>query len=307
MPIFATNWQATGANRMWHGDTVVIDHTLPEHPLFSMAALARLIETLPRENDMLMHSGRVGSDKKLWIEGEIGDLSGEEVIEAIRRGNLWLLVRRVEDVSEAMSHLLEQVYDEIDSNVEGGYPTFNRISDILISSPSAQVYYHFDHNGQTLWQIHGSKRVYVYPNRPPFLTKEMLEYTALYADETSVPYEQWYDKEAKVYELKAGQMVHWPLFSPHRVENLEFSVSYTTQYYTPRIRRLAKVHAGNGLIHTRLPQLKLSDSIQGPSYAAKSLLQSGVYRLGLLDKLRQGKRATNFKLHPKDLGQIIPV
>ena len=161
MPIFATNWQATGADRKWRDSTVVLEHTLPRNPLFGMAALAGLIETLPRENYVLMHTGPVGSDKKLWEEGEIADLSGEDVIKAIRRGNLWLLIRHVEDVSDPMSRLLQDIYEEIDTNVADGYPTFNRISDILISSPSAQVYYHFDHNGQTLWQVHGSKRVYV--------------------------------------------------------------------------------------------------------------------------------------------------
>ena len=282
---------------------VVLEHTLPRNPLFGMAALAGLIETLPRENYVLMHTGPVGSDKKLWEEGEIGDLSGEDVIEAIRRGNLWLLIRHVEDVSDPMSRLLQDIYEEIDTNVADGYPTFNRISDILISSPSAQVYYHFDHNGQTLWQVHGSKRVYVYPNRPPFLTKAMLEYTALYADETAVPYAPWYDNEASVFELKAGQMIHWPLFSPHRVENLEFSVSYTTQYYTPGIRRLAKVHAGNGLLHTILPKLVLGEFIRGPSYAAKSVLQIGARRLGLLDRLKQAKRRTDFRLHRRTWGR----
>lgn len=305
MAIFTTDWCATQANKAWRSDTLVLEHNLPENPLFSLATLARLIETLPRENYMLMHTGPVGTAKKLWEEGEIGDLSGEDVIEAIRRGNLWLLIRHVEDVSAPMSRLLEDIYREIDANVAGGYATFNHISDILISSPSAQVYYHFDHNGQTLWQVHGSKRAYVYPNKPPFLTQQMLEHTAVYADETSVPYEPCYDKEAKVYELKAGQMIHWPLFSPHRVENLEFSVSYTTQYYTPDIRRLAKLHAGNGLIHTKFPNLQLRDEIRGPGYAAKSLLQSGVRRFGLLDKLRRARRATTFRLDPKNLGQII--
>jgi hypothetical protein len=100
--------------------------------------------------------------------------------------------------------VLHTIYAEIDDNVTGGYSTFNRISDILISSPSAQVYYHSDHNGQTLWQVHGSKRVYVYPNEPPFLTKKMLEYTALYSDETSVTYDPSYDQSASIYELKAG-------------------------------------------------------------------------------------------------------
>jgi hypothetical protein len=307
MSIFAIDWQGSQADKKWRSDILLLDHKLPALPQFNLASLAKLIEILPRENYMLMHTSAVGTAKKLWEEGEIGALSGEAVIEAIKHGNLWLLIRKVEDVSPAYADLLHTIYAEIDDNVAGGYPTFNHISDILISSPSAQVYYHFDHNGQTLWQVHGSKRVYVYPNKPPFLTRQMLEYTALYADETSVPYDPAYDQSASVYELKAGQMLHWPLFSPHRVENLEFSVSYTTQYYTSDIKRLARLHAGNGLIHTQFPGLDLRDDIHGPIYAAKSLLQSGVRRLGLFDKLRQGKRTVRFRLDSRTLGQIVRV
>src|SRR3954452_2241397 len=183
----------------------------------------------------------------------------------------------------------------------------NHVSDILISSPAAQVYYHFDHNGQALWQVHGSKRVYVYPNRPPFLTREMLEHTAVYADETAVPYDPSYDAEAKVYTLTPGQMIHWPLFSPHRIENLGFSVSYTLQYYTPEIRRRVKVHAANGLIHTRFPNLTLQDDVRGMGYVAKAQLQSGLRRLGVMNRMAQGKRTTKFRLDPKQPGQVIPI
>ncbi len=306
MSIFTTDWRQTKADTSWRGNTVVLNHSLPQNPLFSLETLARLIETLPRDNYMLIHTGPVGTAKKLWVEGEIGGMSGTDVLEAIKRGNLWLLIRHVDEVSPPMLNLLTDIYREIDSNVDRGYPTFNHVSDILISSPSAQVYYHFDHNGQSLWQVHGSKRVYVYPNKPPFLTNEMLEYTAVYADETAIPYDPSFDRDATVYELKPGEMIHWPLFSPHRVENLEFSVSYTTQYYTPEIRRLAKLHAANGIIHSKFPKLRLAEDTSGLGFAAKSLLQTGMKRLGLFDRLRQGKRKFNFKLDPSNLGQIIP-
>ncbi len=305
MTIFNTDWPAMQADKKWRDEIVVLEHNLPERPEFNLNALARLIDILPRENYMLMHTGPVGTAKKLWEEGEIGDMSGDAVIESIKQGNLWLLIRHINAVSPAHADLLETIYTEIDSGVIGGYPTSNHISDILISSPSAQVYYHFDSNGQTLWQVHGSKRVYVYPNKPPFLTSEMLEFTALHNDETSVPYSQIYDEQATVLELKAGQMVHWPLYSPHRIENLEFSVSYTTQYYTPEIRRLARLHAGNGLIHSRLPRLALSNATNGSMYNAKSLLQASVRRIGLVDKMKRGKRASTFTLDRTQLGQII--
>ncbi|MFL5285707.1 MAG: hypothetical protein ACJ8AW_33205 [Rhodopila sp.] len=307
MGVFTSDWQAVGADRSWRDGTVVLDHNLPANPLFGLPALGKLIDTLPRENYVLMHTGPVGTRKRLWEEGDIGGLSGDAVIEAIRQGNLWLLIRHVDQVSKPMCDLMESIYAEINANVDGGYPTFNHISDILISSPSAQVYYHFDHNGQALWQVHGSKRVYVYPNRPPFLTRQMLEHTAVYADETAVPYDPSYDAEAKVYTLTPRQMIHWPLFSPHRVENVGVSVSYTLQYYTPEIRRRVKVHAANGLIHTRLPNLALKDAIRGPGYVVKAQLHSGLRRLGVMNRMAQGKRATRFRLNPQKLGQIIPI
>jgi hypothetical protein len=307
MAVFTSDWDTTGANRSWRDDTVILEHNLPTNPLFSLSALGKLIDTLPRENYMLMHTGPVGTRKKLWEEGDIGGLSGDAVIEAIRQGNLWLLIRRVEQVSKPMFELMESIFADIDAHVDGGYPTFNHGSDILISSPSAQVYYHFDHNGQALWQVHGSKQVYVYPNRPPFLTKAMLEHTALYADETSVPYKPSYDESARTHLLKPGQMIHWPLFSPHRIENLGFSVSYALQYYTPEIRRLVKLHAANGLIHAKLPSLALKDDIQGLGYTVKAQLQSGLRRLGVINRMAQSKRASKFRLDPKRPGQIVPI
>ena len=71
MPIFATNWQATGADKKWRDSTVVLEHTLPRNPLFSMAALADLIETLPRENYVLMHTGPVGSNESSGRRGKL--------------------------------------------------------------------------------------------------------------------------------------------------------------------------------------------------------------------------------------------
>ena len=51
----------------------------------------------------------------------------------------------------------------------------DRNAGILISSPNAQVYYHADLPGQSLWQIRGTKRVYIYPPVAPFLTPEQIE------------------------------------------------------------------------------------------------------------------------------------
>ena len=54
-----------------------------------MDELARLIETYPRERYNLIKTGAKGSSK-IWREGDIGGLSGRQVIDAISHGGLWL-------------------------------------------------------------------------------------------------------------------------------------------------------------------------------------------------------------------------
>jgi hypothetical protein len=144
---------------------------------------------------------------------------------------MWLSLLRVNEVDSRYGELLDSIFDEIQGHIPG-YHTFRRINGILISSPTAQVYYHFDTSRQSLWQISGHKRVYVYPPPSPFLSRQELEEVCLYHNETSIRYEPWYYDYATVFEIGPGQMLTWPLNAPHRVENLGFSVSMTVEYGT---------------------------------------------------------------------------
>ena len=87
-----------------------------------------------------------------------------------------------------------------------GFKSYKRKMTLLISSPKVQVYYHCDVPGQTLWQMRGTKRVYVYPNTAPFLPQPNMEKIVLgEAHENAMPYEPWYDDYAKVIDLKPGR------------------------------------------------------------------------------------------------------
>jgi hypothetical protein len=302
-PIFQ-NWTSEVTAR-WGKAPLRLKHRLHEHPLFAFDALEQLIESYPREHYALVHMGAQGSPKRSWREGEIGKLSGKQVIEAIRNGRMWLNLRNVGSVDARYRDLLEQAFGEVDSNV-GGYPTYNRTSGILISSPNAQVYYHADLPGQSLWQIHGRKRVYVYPNSAPFITSEQLENIALYEVEVDMRYEQAFDRDASVFEIGGGEMLHWPLNAPHRVENLDsLNVSMTTEYWTESIRRKQMINVANGLLRQKLGFRPKSRAIEGPAFWAKAALQAGVKRAGLLKMARRSRRPVVFRLDPKQPGAII--
>jgi hypothetical protein len=292
------DWQADTAAQ-FGGRPLRLGHTLHQSPLFSDAALARLIEGSAREdyyvNTMDVTSHNVRSRR----EGAIVDISGAEVLEAVRSGQIWILVQNPGKVDPAYGELLESLYAEMAERVPGFTPSRKKMT-VLISSPKIQVYYHCDVPGQTLWQVKGSKSVYVYPNRAPFLEQAALERIVLgEAHEISLKYDEGFDKEAIVYDLQPGQMLHWPLNAPHRIVNADcVNVSFTTEHFTPDIRRTYFVNYANGVLRNRLGISNLSQGITGPAYWGKFLV-GAAYKVSGAKKKRAQVFKIDFAVDPK--------
>jgi hypothetical protein len=134
-----------------------------------------------------------------------------------------------------------------------------------------QVYYHADVPGQTLWQVRGTKRVYVYPNTPPFLPQDRIEKIVLgEAHEISLEYHPSFDKHAEVIDLEAGRMLHWPLNCPHRIVNADcLNVSFTTEHMTAELRNAYAVNYANGLIRRSLGVQNLARPTSGTGLYAR--------------------------------------
>lgn len=301
---FFTNWQPDTSAK-WGAEPMRLEHRLHQHPLFSFETLERLIEVYPREHYSLVHMGAQGSARRTWREGTIGQLSGREVVEAIRNGRMWLNLRNIGQVDQRYRDVLDEIFEELHGRVPG-FATNNRTSGILISSPLAQVYYHCDLPGQSLWQIHGRKRVYVYPARPPFVTPHQIEDIALFQVEVDMAYDPAYDRDAQVYEIGGGEMLHWPLNAPHRVENLDsLNVSMTMEYWTDEIRRRHMMNMANGILRHKLGLQPTGLSTSGPVFWAKAALQAGMKRTGLLTKARKERRPIDFVLDAERPGAIL--
>jgi hypothetical protein len=290
-----TDWGPSWTPTLFGHQPTCLYHCLPQHPLFTRDALAELIERCPPEHYLLVHMGPQGSPRKLWRQGAIGKLSGHAVIDAIEAGRLWINLLRVNKVDPRHQALLDTIYAEIHNHVPNQPRTYRRISGVLISSPRAQVYYHFDTVGQNLWQIAGSKRVYVYPATAPFVTDEMIERITLYFDETSIAYESWYDAYATTFDLQPGQLLHWQLNAPHRIENGDaLSISLTTEFQTDPIRRHVLATSGNGLL--RSMGLHPSRTLNGPAFYAKAALFAAAKKSGLIATRQRKPTNTSFVL-----------
>jgi hypothetical protein len=238
---------------LWGKHPICVRHRIHEHELFRDEELAALISGYPRSNyDLLQMAPQGTGHLALWREGDLGHASGADVLAAIARGRLWLNLRRVHEADVRYATLLDEIFAELRRYMPR-FDTFKHNLGILISSANAQVYYHADLPGQSLYQIRGEKRVMVYPNSAPFLPEDQVEGIVLGLTEAEIAYEQWFDGYAKVFHLQPGEMLHWPLNAPHRVENFDcLNISITTEHWTSDIRALYAARYANGLLRRGL-------------------------------------------------------
>lgn len=300
------NWTQQHSND-WGHKPVLAHHNLHENPLFTREALAALIESYPVDHYALVHVSHRADKSRVWREGERGELSGTEVIDWIAAGKLWLNLRRVAEVDSRYRDLLNAAFDEMEARIPG-FSTFDRSMGILISSPNASVPYHSDLPGQSLWQIAGSKRLYLYPTDEPYLPQAELERIALYGIEVDMGYDPKFDREALIVDLQPGQMMTWPLNAPHRVENHDcLNISVTTEHWTDDIRRQQQVTMANGVLRNFLGIRPRSRRISGPGFAAKAALQAAFRRTPWLKQQRRARRPIDFRLAPQKPGEILDI
>lgn len=290
-------WEDVDTDRFGE-ESLRIRHRLDTSDLFSDDMLANLIESSPRQNYHVetMEPQKDGTFRRR--EGETGDASGMEALEAVKKGSIWYLLMHPETVDSRYGRLVDEIYDEIASHVPG-FRTLSQKISILISSPNVQVGYHCDVPGQTLWQVRGSKKVFVYPSKPPFLHQTNLEKIILKeANEVSLPFDPSFDEHALVYDLQPGEMLHWPLNAPHRVSNNDcLNVSFTTEHSTTATRRSYVVNYANGVLRRAFGTKQLRQNSIGLSYWAKFGV-AGAYRMSGMEKKRSAGFAIDFKVDP---------
>lgn len=228
--------------------TLLLQNRLHELPVFRPENLARLIEAAPSEHYDFVRPGAIGTRKSQWLQGSLEGAKGEDVLRAVEEGRFWLSLRALQEWDEGFRQITQKIFNELEIKVPG-FESFKHKTGMLISSPGAQVYYHADVPGQSLWQVQGHKDVYVYDNTAPFLSNAQLEGIFLGKTEEEIRFEPWYDEFATKMTLNPGEMVHWPLNSPHRVENHdEVNISVTTEHFTSEIRDFYAIVYANGLL-----------------------------------------------------------
>lgn len=218
---------------------------------------------------------RMGDDHHKLDEfqyGSRGALSAAELLDAVRRGKLWLNIINLTTNHEEYRRLVDDIYDELEQKVPG-FRTLYRSANLLVSSPTSQVFYHADAPLNMLWHMRGEKRVWVYPGDERFAPREWVEKIFTRESDDDLPYRPEFDEFATSYDLRPGDMLTWPQNTPHRVQNLAgMNVSLTTEHYTPNAMKKRMTYLSNHYLHRWFGLPTTDVAINGPRAAMKRTL-----------------------------------
>lgn len=256
-------------------------HTLHASDLFTDHALTALLDRFPRS---YLYALTMGEDPERPDENRLAShdgVSGADLLAAVKHGRLWLNITRVTRFEPAYRELVDELFAQLKEEIPG-FVCDGSQATLLLSSPSAQVYYHADSSPSALWHIRGKKRLWLYPAMDErFLSREHLEDIVANARHEYVPYRKQLDAHATVYDLEPGDWAAWAQNAPHRVVNLDgLNVSLSTEYFTPESRARIRTFTANRFLR-QLGARKLSDRVTGPMALAKVAAQRAARAAGL--------------------------
>lgn len=271
MDRFTSKWSEE-ARRKFRRQPVVIRHNYHEHHAFSDIALAALIERHPRDLVDFCTMGDDATDHESWRAGDPGALTGLELIEAVRKGRLWINLRHAMDRDPEY----RPIFDAMLRDMKKADPSFKPLvaeAGILISSPTAQVFLHSDVSETMLWHMRGVKRFRTYPPRRPYLNTDDVE-GVLHRDKTEdIDFDPAWDADAFTVDLHPGMAANWPLHGPHRIENQSgVNVSVPFEISTPQSRLQNSILFANGVLRRSFGIEPRSTSTEGLGALGKRLL-----------------------------------
>jgi hypothetical protein len=251
------------------------NHRLADTGLFTDEALARLIDEHPRSELTVCTMRENPPPDQTWIAGEANDLSGAELVEAAKRGALWVSPRSAMTKNPRYKAVFDKVMGDFSKAT--GLRILSADAAVLISGAKMGIFFHVDPAETMLWHVRGTKTIHVYPPRQEHVTEAALEAILLKETLSDLPYRP--DMEAGVASvaLEPGEAVFWPQHSPHRVINgPNLNVSVSVEFSTPRSALINGVFYVNGVMRRRLgwaPQTRGTPDVLKPAYlaAAKAL------------------------------------
>ncbi len=269
-PRYLIRWDYS-RDRNFCSEPVAMGHRLGELPFFTDEALSSAIDRHPRSSLSVATMGDNPAHPNQWRCGAVGRYGGAELLQLIRRGRLHLcLAQGPVETQRVIDRLAAEMVE-----CQPGLRILATGGQLNIASPSASQYYHYDTLPTVLWQIRGTRRVFVYPQSEPWVNEKTIEELAAGRRIDTIYYEPAFDQQACQLTIEPGQAIALPAQTPYRIENISgLSVALATRYCSPKDNRRNRIHRANRILRRLLPCRLDAQRLRGAGAACKLALAS---------------------------------
>jgi Cupin superfamily protein len=221
--------------------SILVRHSLVDHPLFTMEAIAELADRLPHHSVRREHGHLPIADSHNYVD--VGEGPPSASVLDVERNGFRISLRDIQQVPE-YAEIVNDCLDDVEPLVaarEGGMRF--RSGYLFISCPAATTPMHFDAEHSFLLQLRGTKHVSVaaFENDRPTLRHELERYT----DGKKCDF-QAMQAVAEAFRIEPGLGVYLPSYIPHWVETeAGVSVSFSIPFYTSFSQRAEGVYRVN--------------------------------------------------------------
>lgn len=264
------------------GEAAIHPHGLIAQGFAEDEALAALLDRYPAD---LFDINLYDYDDEGQVSlrtGARGRLDGGQLLEAIQQGRLWVNLRGVET---GWPELWAAAMAEF-RQIQRAYPGLKAVKtagQLILSSPKAGAPYHFDAAGVVLFHLRGRKRIFVYPGDEAHLPERNMEQVVARQTTEELPYTRAFEDDARIMDLEPGQALTWPLYAPHRVENLErFCVSLSMDFQTWPSRFRNGALYTNAVMRSRGGSPRFTERMGQGELAARWAASLALRRIGAL-------------------------
>ena len=197
---------------------VKFQHTLTDHPLLTIDALAELARALPA-SEIEYNPG----DIPIGIAPEAVPKARLGVVETIRnigQSGSWVALKRIEQVP-AYRDLLHEVLGELQEVVRPRTGEMLGLEGfIFVTSPGSVTPFHFDPEHNILLQVMGEKTMTVFPvEDEALLGAQAHELFHLGQHHRNLPWDDDFAAKGQPIHIGPGEAIHVPVKAPHWVKN----------------------------------------------------------------------------------------